>query len=157
MAYEVEFQDAELKKFLSKLSEKLQQVKDGERKYTALLSSVVFRDIIQHFEQEQGSEGKWQEWSASYRQHMEEIGKSGNKILQFTGKLRNNFKPQNVKRVREGLMWFNDAKTKTGFPYAFAHNEGGSVLPKRDFMWLSDKAIDDIEKNTIAFMNEKES
>jgi hypothetical protein len=152
MSFEVEFQDESLRSFLKNFQTKIKNVENGEQKFLGLMSAVVFKDVIKHFEQEQGSEGKWQQWSDSYRVHMEEIGKSGNKILQFTGRLRNNFKPQNVKKSREGFVWYNDAKTSNGFPYAFAHNEGGDILPKRDFMWLSDSAIEEMSQQTLSFI-----
>lgn len=47
---------------------------------------------------------------------MKELGKGGNKILQDSGRLRNSFKPQNYRSVSEGILWFNNAQTKSGFP-----------------------------------------
>ena len=153
MATEVEFESEELKRFLRSFRQKLSMIANGERKYAALMSAIVYQDIVSHFEKEQGSEGKWKEWSKSYRNYLEKIDKSGNKILQFTGRLRQNFKPQNVRSQNEGLLWYNDAKVKgSDFPYAFAHNEGGPILPKRDFMWLSDNAIEKMSQQTLAFI-----
>jgi phage gpG-like protein len=147
-----EFDDKEVQEFLRSVDKNLKEIKDGKRKYTGLLSAIVYEDVMGHFENETGSSGPWKKWSKIYRERMQEIGKGGNKILQDSGRLRNNFKPTKVKKTKEGFLWFNDAKTKSGFPYAAAHDNGGSKLPKRDFMWLSSKAMDKIEIQTLQFM-----
>lgn len=147
MSAEAVFEDKEIKDFLKNLSVKLKNVKDGERKYTGLLSAIVFKDIMQHFEKEEGSEGKWKHWSYYYTVQMEKSGKGGNKILQDSGRLRQSFRP-----TKDGISWFNDAVTKKGFPYAFAHNEGDGKLPKRDFMWASDSAQEAMAVQTLQFM-----
>jgi phosphoribosylformylglycinamidine (FGAM) synthase-like amidotransferase family enzyme len=152
---EIEFQDKELKKTLRALSNNLKYVKNGEKKFVALMSSVVYADIMDHFKKEQGEDGAWQHWSFWYELQLARMGRQGNKILQFNGKLRNNFKPTDVKMTSQGITWFNDAKTKSGFPYAFAHNEGGGKLPKRDFMWASDNAIEKMADNMLGFILEE--
>ena len=150
--FEAEFKDDELKQTLKNVSKSLKYIKDGHKKFIGLMSVVVYRDIVDHFEKEEGSDGPWVKWSTYHEQIMVESGKGGNKILQDTGVLRNSFKPTNVKSTKEGIAWFNNAKTKNGFPYAFAHDEGGSQLPKRDFMWASDKALEDMANNMLAFI-----
>jgi len=151
----LEFESREVKDFLKNVEKRLSGIENGSKEYTGLLSAIVYEDIIRHFEDEQGEGGPWQQWSASYKKQMNENGKGGNKILQDTGKLRNTFKPSKVRKTAVGFLWYNDAKVKGGFPYAFAHNEGGPKLPKRDFMWLSDKAMDKISVQTLQFMIEK--
>lgn len=146
-----EFDDAEVRRFLQGLNTKLDEVKGRKSRYVGLLSAIVYRDVIQHFEGEQGSEGPWKQWSNSYKAQMQERGKGGNKILQDTGRLRNSFKPTNTKTSSKGITWFNDAQVKS-FPYAYAHDTGGPILPKRDFMWLSDDAMEDVVNQTLAFM-----
>ncbi len=152
MAAEIEFENEEIKDFLKNLNTRLKKIKDGEKKFVGLLSAIVYRDILSHFEDEEGSEGKWSQWSLFYAMKMKELGKGGNKILQDSGRLRNSFKPQNYRSTSEGILWFNNAQTKSGFPYALAHNEGGDQLPMRDFMWASDKAQDSIAEKTLQFM-----
>ncbi len=113
----------------------------------ALLEIGVFKDIISHFESETAPDGAWQAWSNSYDRHMQMIGKGGNKILQDTGRLRNTMMPGGgggSRATGDGLLFFNNATTKGGFPYAAAHDTGGPKLPKRKFMWLSDGAASDI-------------
>lgn len=163
------FDDQEVNEFLQGMSSRLKYVENGEKKYTGLLSAIVYGDIMDHFEQQKGSDGPWHKWSKDYaKQRMGsyekklakfERSKSAKKrmpkvpkILQFDGRMRQNFKPTDVKSTSAGPMWFNDAHTKSGFPYAFAHNEGGSILPKRDFMWLSDGAMNEIAEQTLQFM-----
>jgi len=156
MAGEVEFQDEGIQALLTDLADRLAQIEDGNRKYGGLLSANVFRDIMDHFEQQEGSEGKWKQWSFWYTQQMEKNGKGGNKILQDTGRLRQSFKPQNWRSVKNGYLWFNNAQTKSGFPYAAAHDEGGERLPKRDFMWLSDNTMEEIAVQTLLFLMDEE-
>lgn len=146
------FQDKEVVEFFKNMKKRLADVKDGQNKFVGLLSSIVYRDVIGHFQDQRGSKGPWEQWSPSYRAHMERINRAGNQILQFSGKLRQNFKPENNKTTSQGILWFNDAQTKTGFPYAALHDEGGPNHPKRDFMWLSDKAAEDISKVTLQFL-----
>lgn len=182
--FEARFEDKQVQDFISNLKRNLKRVKDGEKQYAGLISSHVFKDVVEHFEKEEGSEGPWKKWSKAYEaarmssfanktarlMHRMISGKTEKsrasaekslksmgppKILQMTGKLRQNFKPTKYRSDRDGLYWFNDAKTKGGFPYAFAHNEGGGKLPRRDFMWLSDQAVEKIAKDTLNFMLEK--
>ncbi|CAB4170096.1 Phage virion morphogensis protein [uncultured Caudovirales phage] len=149
------FEDKDVAAFIKNMKKRLSQVEGAEKKFVGLLSAVVFRDVISHFEKQEGPDGAWAPWSDSYREHMEKIGRAGNQILQFSGRMRQNFKPGNYRGTKEGPLWFNDAQTQTGFPYAFAHNEGGSRLPKREFMFLGDDAVEDISKITLGFLLEE--
>lgn len=149
---EVVFDDNELVNFFKGLTSRLSKITKGEKKYAGLLSAIVYRDVNEHFKDEEGPEGPWESWSSSYAKHMQEIGRSGNKILQFSGKLRQNFKPADYRNTENGLLWFNDAQTKSGFPYAALHDDGGPNHPKRSFMWLSNKGSEDISKTTLQFL-----
>lgn len=151
---EAEFQDEGLRKFLGQLDKNLKDVKNGKKEYAGLMSAIVFQDVLSHFEKEQGSGGAWKPWSESYADAMAKSGHGGNKKLQFSGRLRQNFKPTSFRSVKDGVLWFNDALTKEGFPYAFAHDEGDGQ-PKRDFMWLSDKAMEKMSEQTLAFILDK--
>jgi phage gpG-like protein len=155
MASEVtiaEFEDKEVKAFLKSMISKSGKVEKQDKQYVGLLSAIVFKDVITHFEQEKGSKGNWKKWSPTYQKHMQEIGRAGNKILQFSGRLRQNFKPTDYKTSAKGITWFNDAKTKSGFSYAAAHDSGGGKLPQRDFMWLSDKGLEQISLQTLQYL-----
>ncbi len=152
---EMSFDSAEIQRFLGDISNNLKSVVGGKKKWLGGVSSIVFRDVMDHFEKEKGESGKWEPWSEVYRQHMDRIGRGGNKILQFNGRLRQNFKPQNVRSSSKGFSWFNDAKTKSGYAYAAGHDEGDGKLPERSFMWLSDQSLEDISQFTLGFILEE--
>lgn len=138
--------------WLKDLTARVDAITEHDKKVIGLLSSIVYRDIIDHFSTQSGPGGPWRGWSDSYKKFMSSIGKGGNRLLQDTGRLRNSFKPSNVRSTSEGILWFNDAKTSKGFPYAFAHDEGGPLLPQRQFMWLSDSGISAIEDQIVRFL-----
>jgi phage gpG-like protein len=135
--------------FIKKVQAKWQDVNSG-KEFSAIVASVVFADIMDHFAKESGPSGKWTAWSKIYAQHMQRTGKQGNLILQDSGRLRQSFTPTNWRNDRGGIVFYNNAKTKSGFPYAAAHDTGGPKLPKRQFMWLSPtgmvKIIQSVEK-----------
>lgn len=154
MATEFVFEDKELREFFKNTFDKLKEIQNGTGKFVGLMSAIVFRDVMDHFKEEQGSDGAWAPWSEIYKKHMQKIGRAGNKKLQFTGRLRNSFQPDNVKKVSKGLLWFNNAQIN-GFPYAAAHDEGGDRLPQREFMWLSDKGAEQLSEQVLAFMKDE--
>jgi len=142
---EARLDDRRLKKFLKNIDKKIK----AKKAISKAASPIVFRDVVKHFEQERGEKDKWPAWSTAYQKHMERIGKAGNKILQDTGRLRQSFLPSNARIGRDFLLWFNPAKVVGGFPYAAAHDIGGTQLPKRKFMWISKDALDDIATATL--------
>lgn len=152
MSIELEFDSLLAEKWLRGLSKKWDDVAKRQDAYVKAIGVFVFQDVMDHFRQERGSADHWAPWSNSYQTKMELDGKGGNKILQDTGRLRNSFKAGMWRKTPAGIEWYNDAKTSSGFPYAYAHNEGGPKLPKRDFMWLSESAMDKISEATLAFI-----
>lgn len=152
MSMEIAIHDKETQAFLRKAIQNVQQINDRNTRYVDLLSAIVFQDVMDHFKQEEGSEGAWTPWSDIYQKHMDRIGKGGNKILQDTGILRQSFRPGNYRAKYQGILWFNPAKTKSGFPYAAAHNIGGPKLPKRDFMWMSKDGLSKIAETSLRFL-----
>lgn len=147
-------EDKRLRRFLSELSSNLANAKRSAKPLGRALSAIVYKDIIEHFQDEKGPDGKWKDWSDVYQRHMERIGKASNKILQDTGQLRQRFTPNNWRGLRGvGFQWFNHAQTKSGFPYAYAHDTGGPKLPKREFMWLSDEAFDKVATAALSFVS----
>lgn len=166
-AASIDYEDKSLADVLSKLRLKVTSIhKTPEMR--GIISSVVFKDIIRHFEDEKGPKGKWAPWSKSYRDAINRTvafryfrgrivpitdpdqlkkfppPRKPGKILQATGRMRNSLMPQNYKVLSDGLLFYNKAKTKDGFPYAKAHDEGGPKLPQRKFMWLSKEGAKDI-------------
>lgn len=134
------------KRWLAKLEKKTREVKDGARKFAQLLSPVVYRDIIDHFEKERGPKGRWKAWSKVYAEHMDRIGKGGNKILQDTGRLRQAFTPSTFRNVSEGILWYNPVS------YARRHDEGDGRSPARPFMYLGTEAKADLSQLTLAYI-----
>ena len=143
---EFKFESKRMQGFLRRISKGTADVKGTRKRYVAAMSTFVHRDVLDHFEQEMGPDGKWDAWSAIYAQHMARVGKSGNKILQDTGRLRGSFKPTDNRTTAEGILWFNNAKTNSGFNYAGHHNE------TRPFMWLSKDGLEDMAKATLRFI-----
>ncbi len=160
-----QFDDERVRLFLLNLEKKVKKVDLQSNDYMILLNAIVFKDVIRHFERQEGSEGMpWKQWSPSYlaSKIAKTLTKSGRvrkgrrgfvgKLLQDTGRLRNKFTPTSFRKDDNGIVWFNNARTKKGFPYAFAHDTGGPKLPKRSFMWLSNDAIKQIESDTLEFL-----
>lgn len=147
---DVALQDEKAQKFLAQAIEKCKQVADGGKAFGMALSAIIFRDVMGHFEREEGPDGKWEPWSDMYDDHMQRSGKGGNKLLQDSGHLRNAFLPTNYRSASDGIVWFNPAKTKKGFPYAYHHDEGADKT--RSFMWLSDEGSEKIAQVTLDFV-----
>lgn len=149
------FDDKEIQQFFDTLKRKNVSIEQGSRQLAGIISANVFRDLLGHFEREESPGGRaWQAWSEIYAEHMEKKGKGGNKILQDTGRLRQSFTPTSYRVVTGGIVFYNSAKTNSGFPYADAHNTGGSKLPQREFMWLSDIAMEEISDSTLNWLLE---
>lgn len=148
MSSEVILEDASARKLLNGLIKNVGQISNRAKAYVGILSSVVIRDIIDHFEKQESDIGKWKPWSASYRKYMISIGKGGNLILSNTGKLRQGWQPARYRVSKEGVLWFNPVE------YASKHNEGIPPFPQRKFTWLSEKALNDIETQTVKFIED---
>ena len=170
---EVILEDKALREFLKRVTERAknpQQVEEIKR----VIDMIAFQDIIEHFRKEEGPDGSWDPWSSIYSQHMARVGRSGNKILQWNGRLRQNLNHKS-RFKKDGLEWFNNATVSsvsrpqsgtssgkshggsepkiaikrrggsgTEYPYAWGHDTGDGKLPARPFMWLSDKAMEKI-------------
>ena len=147
------FNDAKAKKFFDKLQGNEKDIRTKDLAYWGGITSIAFKDVIDHFRKEAGPTKKWQKWSKLYTDRKIKRDRGGDKILQDSGRLRQsvNIARSSVRR-RKGQLLFNQAKTKTGFPYAQAHNEGSGKLPQREYMWLSLKALNKISKITSAYL-----
>jgi phage gpG-like protein len=167
-AASIDYEDKNLGQALSKFKLKLSMMHKAPE-LRGIIASVVFKDIMKHFDDEKGPKGKWAPWSKSYRDAINRTvafrywngrvvpitdpkqlkkykpPRNNGKILQTNkARLRQSFMPQNHKVLKDGLLFYNKAKTKDGFPYAAAHDEGGPKLPQRKFMWLSKEGAKDI-------------
>ena len=157
MAIETVIHDKNTRDFLKGKIKKVEEITKNGQSYVNLLSIIVFKDIQNHFKNEEGPDGKWAPWSKMYQEHMEKIGRGSNNILQFSGHLRKAFVPTNYKTSSEGITWYNSARTKDGAPYAADHQYGTNRMPARSFMWLSDKGQEDIAKQTLAFLEDEKT
>lgn len=141
---EVEFDDKEVAQFLRQVAKNMKNPGKIDAVVGAF-SAIVFADVMDHFRTEKGPNEKWQAWSKMYAEHMKKIGRGNNKKLQFSGRLRGTFKPESRRVTPTSFNWFNNAKTKSGYPYAWGHDSGDGKQPQREFMWLSDKAFGKME------------
>lgn len=143
----ITFEHEKVKEFFSRISKNVKEIEEKDRVFWVGLQSIAFRDVVDHFEKQQSSTGKWQKWSEIYKKRMIALGKGGNKILQDTGNLRQNIRlADSTNRIKQGQLLFNPAKTKSGEPYAKNHDEGLNGMPQREFMWISDKALNKMSK-----------
>jgi phage gpG-like protein len=153
MPQEVAIHDDKAQAAIERILKKTKAVKEAQKEFVGILSSVIFRDVDDHFQKEEGPDGKWHPWSAIYARMQDARGKSGNKLLQDNGRLRGSFMPTNWRKVGEGVLWFNPARTKKGFPYAAHHNQDAEN--PRTFMWTSDEAVEKIAEITLAYAKDK--
>lgn len=151
MAVELQIVGDTITKFLKTVDKRVKDIEKKDRALADAISIFVFQDVVDHFKKEEGPDAAWKVWSDTYAEHMARIGRSGNKILQFNGRLRNTFKRTNYRKTSEGLEWFNNAKTASGYPYAAGHDEGDGKLPQRKFMWLSNQSLEKIGEVTLRF------
>ena len=140
---EATFDDAGARKFIRSMVSKARNP-GQHNKLVAAISVKVFADVIKHFKDQSGPKGGWRDWSTSYTEHMKRIGRGNNKLLQFSGRLRQSMTMGPPRK--DGLAWFNNAVTKGGYPYAWGHDTGDGKLPQREFMWLSNEGMDVIGK-----------
>lgn len=116
-----------------------------KRKWREILRSLVavfgFKDVIDHFDRESGPEGKWPALKPSYAKWKKRKGYT--KKLVLSGHLRQNFLPANTRYDgQEAVAFFNPVE------YADQHDEGKN-LPQRQFMWLSGKAMNNLERGLL--------
>jgi len=121
-------------KIQKKLLELTERAKDPG-KALKLVANAMRRDVLDHFDEERGSDGKWEKLSPATIAWKAAHGHS--RPLQNTGNLRLSVMPESgqdfAKVVAGGVK----------APYAIYQNYGGDVPgrpPAREFMWLSAKA-----------------
>ena len=143
---------------------------------TKVFNVIGIRNLVKHFTDEMGPDGKWQNRSPKtdrqyfqifhrgrlnadlkkkfknlgtayasgqrvYRSDVGGIPRSAfrvtNKILQLTGNLRKTMLKPTVEQIDNSTI-----RVSSTSPYGAAHDEGDSKknLPKREFMWVDDKA-----------------
>jgi phage gpG-like protein len=135
--------DREFQKWVQKVLKRLENPTDV-KKFVGMVGTFVFKDVMKHFDDEKGPTSKWDDWSESYKTYLRSIGRISNRKLQFSGRMKNSFTPEKYRKNQHSLTWYNNAKTKGGYPYAWGHNYGDGQLPQREFMWLSNDALEKI-------------
>ena len=146
----ITFNAREARKFFSSISENTKKQKKIAREYARTIAPIVVTDILNHFNKEKGPDGPWAKWSRAYSDHMARIGKGGNRILVDSGKLRKGVDVKNWRAAGKGIVFFNPAKTRSGFDYSGHHNT--TARTTRPFMWFSERALDKIAFATLEFM-----
>ena len=138
--------------------------------FRSVVSVIGFKDIVDHFTKSKGPDGQWQARSASTNAAYDKIRSgqwypngisrrlgrplpaaraafnSSNKLLILTGHLRQNFLPANIRSTHDTVTLFNPVK------YAGKHDRGEGNMPKRQFMWLSNLAKENIAKGIMTEM-----
>lgn len=128
------------------------KIRDGAALLTAAFNTAGYKDVINHFKNQEGPDGNWlpREDSTQFRYFMVQNGRwapppgiprsavrPSNKLLQMTGALRQSLVPGNIKRLSPMSIMFFSTDDKSG-----AHDRGSKDgnLPARPFMWLSGEA-----------------
>ena len=144
---EFKFESAQWDKVLKKLRSKWDDIR-SRKEFGGIVSIAAFKDIMEHFENEQGPDGSWEKRSQPYKTWIEKQGYT--KILQVTGKLRGSLTPEKGKfrANSSGILLYSNLE------YADRHDSGKNGMPKRKFMWISKGAIDSIIKQTERWLSE---
>lgn len=147
----------DVRQWLSK-TDKLRGIfRDKPALLKAAFSIAGFRDIQDHFRNEEGPSGRWQARKDSTQKSYAQRGKTNaryspsNKILQLTGALR-----QSV-MASTGTMRTLNANTIQVFAnsnYGGVHDRGNAKMPKRSFMWLSKNALDQMNEIILKRLRE---
>lgn len=154
-AVAIRLDDIELKNWLNKIKAGLAT---SSGKIKTIIATIGFRDIIGHFRDEMGPDGPWKPLKETtlgartartkWANRRAKSGKRRHKILQDTGNLRGSLMPGRggAQNVPGGVMLFTDV------PYAAYHDSDEprtGNLPQRSFMWMSDKALDEISEGIL--------
>ena len=143
-------------------------VKKSQRFLKTAAGIYGFQDIIQHFRDESGPDGRWAPRSAVTQERYAMINSGQikpprgvaagafnptNKLLQLTGTLRQSLLPTNKGIENHGS---DSVRIFSNVVYSRRHNEGGDGVPKREFMWLSDGAQEKMVNAIIQMILEGE-
>ena len=151
VAFRAELDDREWRNFINGM---LKRAENKNQLLKGAYNIFGFQDIIDHFENEEGPDGKWRQRSSNTDRTYDLIktGRrkppggfrrgsftSSNKILQLTGNMRKSILSKTVKRKSS-----NSVKVVSNVEYSGKHDEGDKSknLPQRQFMWLSDGAME---------------
>lgn len=119
-------------------------ITDDRLKFTQLAATAIYKDVMQHFDRQEGPGSKWLLWKYpdGKRASPRPTRRGGTKLLQDTGVLRASIKPYHNE---------NEGGVKTDVDYAAVHNDGSEKkdIPQREFMWISDEVLEKIEDMAV--------
>lgn len=140
-------------------------------KWKKILRSVAavisFKDVHDHFKRESGPKGAWKEWSPAYKNRREKMSAkfatpsakrraaaSGKKPVDFSKKLVLTGTLQQSFITTSGRLAGSDRGNDVAVlinpvVYANRHDQGTKGMPQRQFMWLSNNAMELIAKNFL--------
>lgn len=133
--------DRQWRLFLGRLGD---NIKDKAKLLTVAAKTHGFADIMRHFKNESGPDGGWQNLAPSTIAARKKGG-GGAKILQDTGRLRSSIAAKSTRRRgRDSVEMFSSVR------YSGKHDRGIDV-PRREFMWLSERAQELMAQTVIEF------
>lgn len=176
---EIQFNYEAWDKLLSGVRAKWKKV-ENRKEFGGIIAATVFQNIMKHFEEEMGPDGPWEKWSKSYMQSIAGLvafrrvqgrtiaitddkflsknkpPRKPGKKLQASGRLRNSFKPRSWRAENVGIVFFNKAQTKDGFPYAAHHDKGPSAAngKPRTFMFLDKEGMENLADRVAKWLME---
>jgi phage gpG-like protein len=132
---------------IDKMREKLAAAKKRGGNLTQLTEYVAaraYKECINHFEKEEGPDGKWKPLApVTIARRRQGKGTGGNKILQDTGRLRSSIL---FRGLRDSAIVF------TNLIYGSTHQEGYKKIPQRKFLWLADGFLKDMADKFAQFI-----
>lgn len=111
-----------------------------------VIAIMAWKGVLDNFKNEEGKKRPWPKWSKKLPNGTRKFystrpyGRGGSKLLQDTGLLRNSIRP---------ISKNNEAHVYTRTKYAGAHQFGTKNIPKRDFMWIAQKKINEMSRKFI--------
>lgn len=114
------------------------------------VGTIGYKNIIKHFDDESGPDGKWPRRAPSTVDRYRRIALGlepvpagyrqadflSEKVLHLTYKLRKSIMPTNQRRVdKRAVMIFSPQ------PYSGQHDRGENGMPKREFMWFDEDTL----------------
>jgi phage gpG-like protein len=148
----VNFEGSEISEYFESL---LKNLKNKNRILKDAFSKFAYPDIMDHFHNEEGPQGSWPRRNERTQKAYDRIARgfrkapkgtkrsdysSTNKLLQLTGALERSINPRAI------LVRGDSVEVSSMVPYGNTHNQGNKTfnIPKREFLWLSQKSIDGI-------------
>ena len=133
----IEFDDYGLRRSLDYTTRAWNAIKRKDRAFIKILWTHAFKDVMDHFDKEEGPDSKWKP-----------IKRKG-KILQDTGMMRQSFRPYPYRTTSNEVIFYDFQ------PYSKMQDEGTKNIPSRKFMWMSSKAMDLLSKDIVTYLGGK--